>query len=209
MKQKWDKFKKYLAINKKLFVFLTILFVIALISGSVFSIVLNEKDNALVTDYLNNYINSIDQNTIVFKETLFNSLTSNILLNIVIWILGISIIGVPIILFLFFYKCFIIGFSISSILLRYKLKGIIMSIIYIFPHHIVNIILLIILINYAYFISVSIINAIVKKKELNFSSVTSKYLSILGVICILMVFTSLYESFITPKLIKLIIPLIS
>lgn len=209
MKQKWDKFKKYLAINKKLFVFLTILFVIALISGSVFSIVLNEKDNALVTDYLNNYINSIDQNTIVFKETLFNSLTSNILLNIVIWILGISIIGVPIILFLFFYKCFIIGFSISSILLRYKLKGILMSIIYIFPHHILNIILLIILINYAYFISVSIINAIVKKKELNFSSVTSKYLSILGVICILMVFTSLYESFITPKLIKLIIPLIS
>ena len=209
MKQKWDKFKKYLAINKKLFVFLTILFVIALISGSVFSIVLNEKDNALVTDYLNNYINSIDQNTIVFKETLFNSLTSNILLNIIIWILGISIIGVPIILFLFFYKCFIIGFSISSILLRYKLKGILMSIIYIFPHHIVNIILLIILINYAYFISVSIINAIVKKKELNFSSVTSKYLSILGVICVLMVFTSLYESFITPKLIKLIIPLIS
>lgn len=209
MKQKWDKFKKYLAINKKLFVFLTILFIIALISGSIFSIVLNEKDNALVTDYLNNYINSIDQNTIVFKETLFNSLTSNILLNIIIWILGISIIGVPIILFLFFYKCFIIGFSISSILLRYKLKGILMSIIYIFPHHIVNIILLIILINYAYFISVSIINAIVKKKELNFSSVTSKYLSILGVICVLMVFTSLYESFITPKLIKLIIPLIS
>lgn len=209
MKQKWDKFRKYLAINKRLFVFLTILFVIALIAGSVFSIVLNDNDSALVTDYLNDYINSIDQNTIVFKETLFNSLTSNILLNIVIWILGISIIGIPIILFLFFYKCFIIGFSISSILLRYKIKGILLSIIYIFPHHIVNIILLIILINYAYFISISIINAVVKKREMNFGLITSKYLKVLCIICIIMALTSLYESFIVPKLIKLIIPLIS
>jgi stage II sporulation protein M len=120
-----------------------------------------------------------------------------------------SVIGLPVIIFLFFYKSFVIGFAISSILMKYKVKGLLLSIIYIFPHHIINILLLMILISYAFLISIGIINAVVKRKEISFKDITYKYLVILGFISFILIFLSLYEAFIVPKLIKLIIPLLT
>ncbi len=209
MKKKLDKLKEYLKMNKKTFIFLFVLFITALVAGSIFSVTLNDNDTSLVNTYLENYINSINDNTIIFKDTFINSISSNLILTIIIWLLGISIIGLPIIIFLFFYKCFVIGFAISSILMKYKVKGLLLSIIYVFPHHIINILLIMILISYAFSISIKIINAVVKRKEMSFRDITYKYLVVLGLICLVLVFTSLYESFVVPKLIKLIMPLLS
>lgn len=124
-------------------------------------------------------------------------------------LLGISVIGLPIIIFLFFYKCFVIGFAISSILMKYKVKGLLLSIFYIFPHHIINILLTMILISYAFIISIKIIGAVIKRKEMSFKDITYKYLVILGLTCFVLIISSLYEAFIVPKLIKLIMSLLS
>ena len=209
MKKKLDKLKEYLKMNKKVFIFLFVLFIVALVAGSIFSVTLNDNDTALVNTYLENYINSINDNTINFKDTFINSISSNLIVTIIIWLLGISVIGLPIIIFLFFYKCFVIGFAISSILMKYKVKGLLLSIIYIFPHHIINILLTMILISYAFIISIKIIGAVIKRKEISFKDITYKYLVILGLTCLVLIFSSLYEAFIVPKLIKLIMPLIS
>ncbi len=209
MKKKMDKLKEYLKMNKKVFVFLFILFIIGLAAGSIFRVTLNDNDTSLVNTYLDNYINSIKDNTIVFKDTFFNSISSNLLITVLIWLLGISVIGLPIIIFLFFYKSFVIGFAISSVLMKYKVKGLLLSIIYIFPHHIINILLLMVLISYAFLISIGIINAVIKRKEISFKDITYKYLIILGLISSVLIFLSLYEAFIVPKLIKLIIPLLT
>lgn len=209
MKKKMDKLKEYLKMNKKVFVFLFILFIIGLAAGSIFRVTLNDNDTSLVSTYLDNYINSIKDNTIVFKDTFFNSISSNLLITVLIWLLGISVIGLPIIIFLFFYKSFVVGFAISSVLMKYKVKGLLLSIIYIFPHHIINILLLMVLISYAFLISIGIINAVIKRKEISFKDITYKYLIILGLISLVLIFLSLYEAFIVPKLIKLIIPLLT
>ena len=209
MKKKMDKLKEYLKMNKKVFVFLFILFIIGLAAGSIFRVTLNDNDTSLVNTYLDNYINSIKDNTIVFKDTFLNSISSNLLITVLIWLLGISVIGLPIIIFLFFYKSFVIGFAISSVLMKYKVKGLLLSIIYIFPHHIINILLLMVLISYAFLISIGIINAVIKRKEISFKDITYKYLIILGLISSVLIFLSLYEAFIVPRLIKLIIPLLT
>jgi len=209
MKKKLDKLKEYLKMNKKIFIFLSVLFIVAIVAGSIFSVTLNDNDTKLVNTYLDNYINSINDNTIIFKDTFINSISSNLIMTIIIWLLGISVIGLPIIIFLFFYKCFVIGFAISSILMKYKVKGLLLSIFYIFPHHIINILLTMVLISYAFIISIKIINAVIKRKEMSFKDITYKYLVILGLTCLVLVFSSLYEAFIVPKLIKLIMPLIS
>lgn len=209
MKKKLDKLKEYLKMNKKIFIFLLVLFIVALVAGSIFSVTLNDSDTALVNTYLENYINSINDNTIIFKDTFINSISSNLIITIIIWLLGISVIGLPIIIFLFFYKCFVIGFAISSILMKYKVKGLLLSIFYIFPHHIINILLTMILISYAFIISIKIIGAVIKRKEMSFKDITYKYLVILGLTCFVLIISSLYEAFIVPKLIKLIMPLLS
>ena len=111
-------------------------------------------------------------------------------------------------LFLFFTKSFILGFSISSIILNYKLKGCLLSFIYIFPHHIINIFLLILLVIYAFAFSIKIINALFNKQTIDFKLITNKYLTVLVITIIGILITSLIEVFITPLIIKLLLPII-
>ena len=53
------------------------------------------------------FFNNIKDNKLNYIDTLKNSIISNMSLIIVIWLLGISIIGVPIITFLYFCKSFV------------------------------------------------------------------------------------------------------
>lgn len=205
MKQKMQHFKQYFIVSKKMYLFLFILFIIAIIAGSVFSITLNEVDNDLVTTYLNNYLNLVKEKNIVFKENFLNFILSNSITNLIIWLLGFSVIGIPIIIFLFFYKCFIIGFAISSIILRYKAKGILLGLLYVFPHHIISILLLMILSIYALSVSINIIKAILKRKEISFKEITNRYIVILLITFISTLLLGIYESYILPKILFMII----
>jgi uncharacterized membrane protein SpoIIM required for sporulation len=55
-------------------------------------------------------------------------------------------------------------------------------------------------------ISIKIIGAVVKRREVNFKDITYKYLIILGITCLFLLLSSLYEAYIVPKLIKIIVP---
>ena len=163
MKKTLDKLKKYLKINKYLFTFLLCLVVIAIISGTILSLSLNENDNKLVENYLGNFFNNI--NTLDKKNTLINTLLMTLGFSIVIYLLGLSVIGFIVIIFMLFGKAFVLGFSMGSIIKVYGIKGIIYSIAYIFPHHIINILLYIILSGISLIISFKIINILLKGKD--------------------------------------------
>ena len=102
--------KNYYRVNKKYFVFITIIFFIAIMSGSIFTLTLNDTDTNIVSEFFSNYLENI--NKINYISSFVNSLISNIFVVMIIWLLSYSIIGLPIIILIFFYKSFIIGFSI-------------------------------------------------------------------------------------------------
>lgn len=208
MKKKMDKLKEKIKANKQIIIFLLGLTIVAIIFGAIFVTVLNKNDQTLVKDYLEQYLNNIKNNKLDYLVAFKNSFISNLIYILTIWILGISIIGIPIMLFLFFTKSFILGFSISSIILNYKLKGCLLSFIYIFPHHIINIFLLILLVIYAFAFSIKIINALFNKQTIDFKLITNKYLTVLVITIIGILITSLIEVFITPLIIKLLLPII-
>ena len=135
---KWmDKLKGTIKVNKKTLLFFTILLIIGIIAGSIFMAILSETDKKLVTDYFNNYISNIENNKLNYLESIKNGLFNNLLYIIIIWILGISIIGIPIVTIMFFIKSFTLGFSIASIVFNYKLKGCLLNFINIFPHQMI------------------------------------------------------------------------
>lgn len=209
MKKILDKLKDYFKVNKKLFLFLSILLVIGVISGSIFSITISKSDSEVVNTYLKNYISSIGNNEINLLDSFLSNSISNLLIIIIIWLMGLSVIGIPIVFIIFFYKSFIFGFTVGSILINYKVKGILLSIIYMFPHQIINLIVLMTLVIYSYIVSSKLLKALLKKDKIDFSSITHTYSLILGItILITLIFTA-YASFIVSKLIKIIIPLLS
>lgn len=209
MKIKMDKLKLRLKRNKKLLVFIIALGITGIITGSIFSIMLNEADKTLVSDYITNFFESIRNNTLDNVFALKNGLTSEISYILITWLLGISVIGIPIILFMYFSEFFVLGFSISSIISNYGFKGCLLSLSYVFPHKIINVIAYTLLTLFTLKVSGKILYTIIRREKLDFKIVLNKYLIILLVSIGIVILTTLFEVFITPIIIKLFIPIIS
>lgn len=208
MKKVKDKFKQTIIKNKKALIFLTIISIIAIIFGSLFSIILNEGDKSLVNEYINNFFNNIKDNNLNYVLALKNGSINTLAFIIIVWLLGISIIGLPIIIFMYFSKLFIVGFSISSIIKIYGLKGCLISFAYIFPHHILYIIVYTILTLYSIKLSIKILFSIIKKDKIDFKPIINKYLFLLLISIVVSFLALLFEVFITPKFINLILSIV-
>lgn len=206
---KWmDKLKGTIKVNKKTLLFFTILLIIGIIAGSIFMAILSETDKKIVIDYFNNYISNIENNKLNYLESIKNGLFNNLLYIIIIWILGISIIGIPIVTIMFFIKSFTLGFSIASIVFNYKLKGCLLNFINIFPHQMIYFLIYMLITTYSIFFSLKMINSIINKKNMDFKIMMNKYVKILIISVIAITIGIIIETFITPLLIKIIIPLI-
>lgn len=202
-----DKFKKIIYCNKKIIVFLISLSIIALIFGSCLPIFLSAEDKQISSEYMLNFLNEIKTN----YNNLFllkNSLINNCGFSFLIWLLGISIIGIPIIIFLFFSKCFILGFTITSIIINFGFKGILFALSYIFPHNIINILVFSVITCYSLIFSLKLILFIFKKHEFNIRVGFNKYFKIFCFCVLIIIVCCLYESFINPYVMRFIIDLI-
>ncbi len=208
MKKILDKIKRNIQTNKNMLIFLSIIGIIGIIIGTILNIALNSEDSKLVSDFLNDFIYNIQNNTLNYKDSYINCLLSNLLYVIFIWLLGISVIGLPITLFIFFTKTFVIGFSIASIIANYKLKGCLLALSYIFPHMIINIFVYIILTMYSLSLSLKMLQTIVKKQTLDFKFIMRKYLKILIISIIAIIITAALEVFLTPILMKFVISIL-
>ncbi len=200
MKKYMDKLRKNIRINKNLFIFLLVIVIIGLISGSLFVTILGADDKTVVIEYMKDFFNNVQTEKLNYDTSLINTLIFTVGFALIVWILGISVIGFFIVIFMLFMKAFILGFSISSIISCYGIKGLILSIIYVFPHHIINILVFIILAAYALIISFKLIQCLTGKKTLNFKNFMNRYLIILAISVVILILTSLYEIYVVPKL---------
>lgn len=204
MKKIMDKLFNIVKFDKRYVLFCLILVILGIVAGSLFIVILNSSDKSLVVEYIESFMDNIKNNNINFVDTLKNTLIINYLVIIIISIIGFTYFLVPFNILILFYKSFIIGFSLSSFILTYKIKGLLLSIVYIFPHLIINILLFSLLTAFTLKLSIKMINYIIKKKEVNMRLYFNKYLYTTLVIFIMISITSFYESFIAPYLLKLI-----
>ena len=131
--------------NKKVNLFVIFIVILGIISGSLFLMVLNDNDKSEVINEISTFMTNINTNNINNLNSFKNSLIEGMILIILSWILGMSIIGVIFNIFFIYMKSFTIGFSISSFILVYKYKGILSSLIYVIPSQLINILIILIL----------------------------------------------------------------
>ena len=105
----FDKMRKKLKINKNGILFLLGIAAIGFISGVIFITIISKSDQTLVKEYINDYFNNINKINYldVFKNTFLESLS----FIIIVWLLGMSVIGIPI--NVFYYWIFNIVFYIN------------------------------------------------------------------------------------------------
>lgn len=204
MKFNIKKTKNSILKQKKLYLFLIGLMVTGLVAGILFWFVISKEDKLLVTKNLTDFFSCIkEENLVNYGASLLNSVITSLIYVILIWLLGISIIGLPIILVMMATKSFIVGFSITGIISSYGLKGIVGAFVYVFPHQIVFLLLLILLGFYASAFCIKLFKYLFLRQMINFKEAMRKYLKILGISCLSVLVISLFETFISTYFIKL------
>lgn len=194
--------------NKKVNLFVIFIVVLGIISGSLFLMVLNDNDKSEIINEISTFMANINTNNINNFNSFKNSLIEGMILIILSWILGMSIIGVIFNIFFIYMKSFIIGFSISSFILVYKYKGILSSLIYVIPSQLINILIILILGVYTLLFSKYLFKMIfIKDKTVNLGKFFKKYVLVFGICIILCLVSSLCEAYLLPSLLKVMIKL--
>lgn len=194
--------------NKKVNLFVIFIVILGIISGSLFLMVLNDNDKSEVINEISTFMTNINTNNINNLNSFKNSLIEGMILIILSWILGMSIIGVIFNIFFIYMKSFIIGFSISSFVLVYKYKGILSSLVYTVPSQLINILIILILGVYTLLFSKYLFKMIfIKDKTVNLGKFFKKYVLVFGICIILCVISSLCEAYLLPSLLKVMIKL--
>ena len=208
MKKYMDKLKRNIHINKNLFIFLLIIVIVGIVAGSLFSIIIDTSDKKMVLDYLNSFFDNVKNGKLNYDTSIVNTLVFTAGFALAMWLLGLSVIGFFVVIFMLFMKSFILGFSVSSIIASFGFKGVLLALVYAFPHHIINVLVFMLLTAYALIVSFKLIKCITSKKPLDLKHIMRRYVIVLGVSIVLLIITSLYEVYAVPKLLNIVMGII-
>ncbi len=191
--------------RKNLVMFLLVTFVVGVIFGSLFINLITDTDKELLKEQVICYFSSIKKlSSDVFGINVFLSESLNNILQLsIIFILGISMIGALVVILILFFKGFMLGTTLSVIILNYQLKGVIGALLYVFPIMIINVLIYVLLSFFALDASIKFIRALLRKDNLNFKTFLGKYLLAFIISIILITITCLLDSYLTPLLLKL------
>lgn len=188
--------------EKKLFIIIFIICLISFIAGILLPSILSEENKEIITNSIKNFFLTMENNKLNTSKLLIKTMSNNIIINITIWILGISIIGIPIVITILSYKYLSVSFTISSIINIYKINGIFKALIYILPN-IINLFIFFIITYYSISFSIMLFNYLFRKKEFNKKNTVNRYIKLLVISIIILITSSVIETYIIPKLYSL------
>ncbi len=204
MKEMYKVYKAEINKKNKVLLVTLIIFILGLIFGSVYITILGNDEKTLILKKVTGFFSgsnkiNFDDRILLFK----NSLINNLIFFVTMWLLGLSVIGIPIILIMVFFKSFVTGFSIGSIFACYKSKGIIGILLYIFPNSIITCVFTIFLGTYSLILAIKLLLHAFGKKTLNFKGFMGKYFFILLICILVSILCALFEAFINPSILNL------
>ena len=103
--------------NYKEYILVTTIFIIGIFLGVMFINSIGEIQKTEIEEYFNSFTEKLKQtenidNISLLKTTLYE----NIILAILLWFFGTTVIGIPIVLGIILYRGFCLGYTISSII---------------------------------------------------------------------------------------------
>ncbi|MBO0995320.1 stage II sporulation protein M [Bacillus sp. SD088] len=194
--------------HSSLYTFMTVLFLMGVIFGAVMVNSLSAHQKEDLFYYLNQFFGQVGDGQIVPPEELLKlSFFHNVKIAGLIWVLGISIIGFPLIFLLIFLKGVVVGFSIGFLVSQMGWQGLLLSFVSLLPQNLFMIPVLIFISVSSIALSMKIIKKVFIRPTFHFQFVPifAKYMmAYVGAIAIITVAASI-EAYISPALMKSVI----
>lgn len=187
--------------DKSIYLSLIIALLISFIFGMFFITILSSTDKVTLKEYITNFFANIKQGKII---SLYKTLINNNLGILITAILAFSVVLFPLVIVIIFYKGFTLAFTITSLIYTFKIKGIILAIVYVFPSLIFNLVFYFIMCYYSFKLSLILFNKVINKDTTNINKFLKKYLVIILICIVFVSLFSLYDTYLLPSLIKLV-----
>lgn len=200
---------QYVAINhireySSLYMFILVLFVMGVICGSVIvnSLSFTQKEDLLY--YLSRFFGQVKDGSIASSYQMFlESLKHNIQYISLIWILGISIIGFPLILLLLFLKGTVIGFSVGFLVNAMGWEGFRVALVSVLPQNIILVPVMIFITVLSLVLSTNIIRRVfLKQVRQPLKPILVKYVVALLIAIVFISGAGAIEAYVSPTLMK-------
>lgn len=205
MKKKKLKISNIIIPYKNINFFVYTILLLGLISGSIFLLNLKEVDKNTAILQIQNFISNINNNKIDNGQAFKNSIMVNYIFVFLIWGFGLSIIGIIFNIFLTYIKGFIIGFTVGSIILCYKAKGLLLAFTYVFFGQLINVVVICLLTIYSVMFTKNLFGIIFSKTLKKRNYMIKKYLIILIISIVLTFIASLSEIYLFPTVLRVFI----
>lgn len=163
-------------------------------------------DRSDLANYLGNFSQNLTQGNFKYNSILIDIIKNNIPLLIAIWFLGLTMVGIPIILLIDIVKGFTVGFTLTFMLNSFGAKGIGVAILGVIPQNLIYIPCIIVSSVLSMEFSINLLKD--KMNKMNNNSIWMKlasYSFLFATITIVMFLGFALETYLSPSLVKLVI----
>lgn len=190
-----------------LYIFVSVLFLMGVIFGALLVNAMSLEQKQDMSRYLGSFFNTVTQGVETsYSATFIDALSAHVKWILLIWLLGLSVIGLPGIFILDFLKGVLIGFSIGYLVGQLSWKGVVFALASLAPQNLIIIPVLMMMSVFAISFSMFMIRNRFLNQRGNMKQAFTIYcvqsLAMVG----MMLAVSLFETFVTPKLIEWVAP---
>ncbi len=151
--------------NKKLSLFLGIIFTIGIILGFIFLIYLDEANKEIIYLNINEWLQNLNTSHI-------NNIISHIAILSSLFILSLFMVGIPLSLFFVFYNGFSIGFLLMALIDIFGIKGLLYGLVYVIITKGIYLFLALLFVLALIKIAIMFLKALISKEKINKDSLS-------------------------------------
>ncbi len=191
--------------SKIIFLWVLLFLLIGIVLGSCTVYYMSDFNKVEIGTYFSEFLSFLGTNKISYLQVLLRSIFNIAPIVLIIVLLGFTLIGCPVILFIDLVKGYILGFTFALLASILGGKGIILLALGIVIQQIIFIPCIIILSTVAVKNSIIKIKEGVGKERLKNSRINKNYMKVQSILSAILIIGIFIETYISPNLIKLVI----
>jgi len=204
-------FIEHIKEHSSTYLFVFVLFVMGVIFGAIIVNSMNTTQKEDLYYYLSLFFGQVSEGNLASSSEMFQqSFFHNLKYLGLMWVLGISIIGLPVILIMLFLKGMVIGFTVGFLVNQMGWNGFLLSFVSVLPQNLLLIPSFIIISATAIVFSLKLIKQLfMKRLKESPMRLFARYAIIFIIIMVLTAVAAIFEAYASPILMKGIIKLVS
>lgn len=193
--------------QKPLYIFVVVLFLTGVVFGAIIVNMLDSEQRTGLASYLGYFFKELGRGSIADAEiALQHSIGEHLKTVGLMWLLGLSVIGIPILCLFLFFKGMVIGFTVGFLVQQFSWSGLWFALVSIVPTNLFVIPAMMIVSVAGVYFSIDLVkNRLIAHR----GAVYPKFVSYCGVVVImagLMIVSSIVEAYISPIIMRGALP---